>query len=425
MNIAVLGAGFTGLSAAYNLVKIGHTVTIFEQDSVPGGLAVGFKLPHWDWSLEKHYHHWFTNDMSVLGLANDIGQAVLVKRPKTSVLIEKEIFQLDSPFNLLRFSKLSFVDRMRMASVLGFLKINPFWQPLEHIQAHNFLVTFMGNTGYKTIWEPQMHNKFGSYEREISLAWFWARVHKRTASLAYPQKGFMSFARLLDKKIRDHGGIILYNTTVSKIVSKGLVEITFRSSSKKIDHKRFDKLIVTLPGASFARMAPQLSDVYKKSLTVLRGLGAINLILRLTKPLLADGTYWLSICNRNSPVMAVIEHTNFLSKENYGNEHIVYLGNYMPQDHPFFSYSESRLLEAYDATLRQLNPLYASSIIGMHMFKAPFAQPIVPMGYSSIVPSIKTPLDNVLLANMQMVYPWDRGTNYAVELGNRVSTYIL
>ena len=75
MNIAILGAGFTGLSAAYQLVKQGHSVTIFEKDPQPGGLAVGYKEKEWDWSLEKHYHHWFTNDKFILGLAKEIGQA--------------------------------------------------------------------------------------------------------------------------------------------------------------------------------------------------------------------------------------------------------------------------------------------------------------------------------------------------------------
>ncbi len=69
MKIAILGAGFTGLTAAYQLVKKGHEVTVFEKDALPGGLAVGYQEKAWEWSLEKHYHHWFTNDTHVLDLA--------------------------------------------------------------------------------------------------------------------------------------------------------------------------------------------------------------------------------------------------------------------------------------------------------------------------------------------------------------------
>ncbi len=43
MRIAIIGAGFTGLSAAYDLIKQKHEVVIFEKDTNPGGLAIGYK----------------------------------------------------------------------------------------------------------------------------------------------------------------------------------------------------------------------------------------------------------------------------------------------------------------------------------------------------------------------------------------------
>src|SRR5438067_815711 len=122
MNIAIIGAGFTGLSAAYKLSKQGHTITVFEKDAHPGGLALGFKEKEWDWTLEKHYHHWFTNDKFILDLAREIGHEVLIKRPKTSVYIDGEIFQFDSPKQVLLFPKLPLYDRLRMAAVVGILR---------------------------------------------------------------------------------------------------------------------------------------------------------------------------------------------------------------------------------------------------------------------------------------------------------------
>ena len=50
MKIAVIGAGFGGLAAAYDLNKAGHDVTIYESADHAGGLASGFKEPDWDWS---------------------------------------------------------------------------------------------------------------------------------------------------------------------------------------------------------------------------------------------------------------------------------------------------------------------------------------------------------------------------------------
>ena len=69
--------------------------------------------------------------------------------------------------------------------------------------------------------------------------------------------------------------------------------------------------------------------------------------------------------------------------------------------------------------------LFFISSASFELFKAPFAQPIIPINYSKILPKFETPFKNVFLANIEQVYPWDRGTNYAVELGKKVVNELL
>lgn len=427
MKIAIIGAGFTGLSAGLSLQSNGHDVTIFEKDVEPGGLAIGFKAEGWQWTLEKHYHHWFANDKFVLNLAKKIDHPVIIKRPVTSVYVDGEIFQLDSPANVLSFSKLSVTERFRMASALGFLKFNPYWKPLENYSATKALPWMMGERPYKMLWEPQLYNKFGSYAEEVSLAWFWARIKKRTSSLAYPEGGFLAFAKALDKKLRLNKGDIYYKTDVLEIYRENgkIKVIAKKQNSKKARPFVFDKCLVTLPGGAVTKIVKDLPQEYKEDLSSLKGLGAINLVLRLRKPFLKDKTYWLSICDRRSPIMAIVEHTNFINKSHYNNEHLVYLGNYLPSDHRYFSLSDHDILTQYDSFLQTIHKNYQKNIIEIHGFKAPFAQPIVSKNYSEKIPPFKTPVKGVYLSNMQQVYPWDRGTNYAVELGEKVSDIML
>lgn len=421
MKIGIIGAGFTGLTAGYFLTKSGHDVTIFEKDSGPGGLAIGYQEPEWDWTLEKHYHHWFTNDDHILSLAREIGAEVLIKRPKTSVYVEGELYQLDSPTSVLRFPKLSIVDRLRMSAVLGILKFDPFWKPLERYNAATLLPKLMGEKPYKMIWEPMMINKFGEAADDVSLAWFWARIYKRTPSLAYPAGGFLDFAETLVTSYKALGGKIHFDAAISQLTttkSKTIIEV---AGNKKTEKHSFDRTIVTTPSPLFVKIAPQLPQSYIASLGKLKSLGAINLVLRLNKPFFKDDTYWLSVCDLKSPVMAIVEHTHFMDKKHYNNEHIVYLGNYLPREHKYFSMSEKEILAAYDPFLKTLNKNYREALIGLKAFKAPFAQPIIPVNYSTMLPPTTTPLENVYLANIEQVYPWDRGTNYAVELGKNVA----
>lgn len=423
MNIAIIGAGFTGLSSAYQLLKKGYDVTVFEKDSTAGGLAVGFKDKTWKWSLEKHYHHWFTNDKYALNLAKEINCNTLIKRPKTSVFVKNSIFQMDSISSILSFPHLSLVDKLRMAFVLGIIRYNPFWKPLEKIKANQFLPFIMGRNAYETIWKPQFHNKFGTYIQDISMAWFWARIVKRTSSLAYPEKGFLNFADKLVEKIKQNGGKVLFDTQIKEIRYKNGAQIKLTDNNGKSEIRNYDKVIVTLPSFAFTTIAPDLPSEYVKRSMKLKGLGAINLVLRLRNQFLKDDTYWLSICDK-APVMAIVEHTNFMDKKYYNNEHIVYLGNYLPHDHPYMKMSASELLKIYDPFLKKINPNYRLSVISYQLFSVPFAQPIIPINYSKMIPPSETPIKNVYLANIQQVYPWDRGTNYAIELGEKAAKLI-
>ncbi len=425
MKIGIIGAGFTGLSAAFALSKKGHDVEVFERDDKPGGLAIGYQEKEWKWSLEKHYHHWFTNDKFVLNLAKEIGHNVIIRRPKTSNFVNGRIYQFDSPRDVLSFPELSVFNRLRMAAVIATLRYDPFWQPLEKFNATEFLPKTMGEEAYRLIWEPLFKNKFGPYSDNISLAWFWARIVKRTPSLAYPEGGFLTFAQHLQKAIEKRDGKFQYNTEVIDLSSDKNPHIKFcRVGTTETKLKSYDKVIVTLPSFQFLKIAHNLPDEYKNKFVKLKGLGATNLILRLKKPFFQDNTYWLSICDPTSPIMAIVEHTNFMDKKNYNNEHLVYLGNYLPADHTRFTMDKVEKLKLFDSFLKKINPEYKKSLIDYELFKAPFAQPIIPVNYSKNIPQHNTPLKNVYLANIEQVYPWDRGTNYAVELGEKIANIV-
>lgn len=425
MKIAIVGAGFTGLAAGYYLTKLGHEVEIFELDSKPGGLAIGYREKGWKWTLESHYHHWFTNDKYVLELAKEINHEVIITRPKTSSFVDGEIFQLDSPTSLLKFPKISLLERLRMGISLAFLKYNPIWKPLENYRAEPYLKKSMGKSGYKMIWEPLMVNKLGKYAREVSLAWFWARIYKRTESLAYPKGGFLEFAQHLQKVIEKQKGKLHYNTEVVNLTSSSTPTLSYRlKSGKKIEKMNYDRVIVTTPSFLFKKFAPTLPQEYKDSLGVLKGIGAMNLVLRLNQKFFSDGTYWLNMCDLKSPILALVEHTHFMSKKNYNNENLLYVGNYMEITDKRFTMSEKELLKLYDPWLKKINANYKSSIIDFKLFKAPFAQPIIYPKYSKRIPTFVTPLQGVYLVNIEQVYPWDRGTNYAVELGKKITDIV-
>ena len=124
--------------------------------------------------------------------------------------------------------------------------------------------------------------------------------------------------------------------------------------------------------------------------------------------------------------MGLVEHTNYISPDHYGGDHLVYCGDYLPPDHPYFDYSKEQLLNTYLPGLLKINPDFQLDWVrASWMFAEKYAQPIPGLDHSRNIPSLNTPIPGLWMANMSQVYPWDRGSNYAVEMGRRVAREIV
>jgi len=416
LKIAIIGAGFTGLTAALRLSKH-HQVTVFEKEKFSGGLSATFKLPSWTWPVEQHYHHWFTNDISLNRLLKELQLSDLIIHSKTQTAIyyHGRIYPFNTPAQVLFFSPIGFPSRLRIGLASLFLKLLPkdIGISLEKETAYQSVEKYFGGEAFRVIWQPLLDGKFGppagGFGRLVNMAWFWARIKKRTIKLAYMSGGYQTLLDGLVKNISDNGAKIFFNTPFNP---------------KK--NKEFDKIIFTAPSGEFIRLYPQLPKSYKKQLSSIPHLTALTLLLIVAEKILPE-TYWLNINDRKFPFISVIQQTNMIDKKYYGNKHLTYVGNYLPDGHPYLKMSKEQLFKLYLPYLQKINPNLPAEALAkanLQLFSSPFAQPVFFVNYSKIKPDFATPIPNVYLANMDMVYPWDRGTNYAIELGEQVANLV-
>ena len=123
------------------------------------------------------------------------------------------------------------------------------------------------------------------------------------------------------------------------------------------------------------------------------------------------------------PFIGLIEHTNFVEPERYDGRRFLYVSNYLA----------ARPRAAGRSTRRGARPLHAGPAQGQPgasratgsatrwLFREPAAQPIVTVGYRDRIPPLQTGVPGLVLANTTQVYPEDRGTNYAVRLGEQAA----
>ena len=429
-HIAIIGAGFAGLSAAWDLAKAGQKVSIFEASAEPGGLASGFKEPHWDWSVERFYHHWFQTDSNLLGLIDELGWAdeVVFPRPISVMYYKGKFYPFDSIPAALAYPGLGFgINKIRFGLVGLYLKLTNNWRTLEKTTTDAWMRKYAGSKVYESMWQPMMIGKFGeTWHDKVNMAWMWARIHVRTSRLGTFKGGFQVFANKFAAKLAEKGVEICYNTRVSSLqrLEDGRISVRFADGGEE---KRFDQVLVTLSPGMMAKMAPDLPSDYLAGLLKLKSMGAVVMTVSIKHPLSPEGYYWYNIPKQAGfPFLSLVEHTNFLKPEYFGGDHILYIGDYLETDHPNFTKSDKELAEEFLPHLKKINPAFNRDWVNkIWVSKTSYAQPIPLLNHSANIPPIETPIPNLYFASMSQVYPWDRGTNFAVEIGRRAAKLML
>jgi protoporphyrinogen oxidase len=428
--VVVVGGGYTGLAAAFDLARAGHQVTVLESAGELGGLASAFPVGHT--RLERFYHHWFTNDVHVMGLIRDLGAEDQVRcRPTvTGMYYANRLFRLASPLDLLRFTALSLPDRIRLGLLVIKARMEKDWRRLDHISAAEWLTRLAGPQVYRVVWEPLLKGKFGEFAERVSASWFWAKLVLRGGSrgkgahehLAYFEGGFAALTDRLAADIVAHGGVVRTRAPAS-----GLVVEDGRVTGVLVGAEVVpcDSVICTPALPIIADLLePHTPADFVARLRQVEYLANVCLILLLDRSL--SGLYWMNVNDPTFPFVGIIEHTNFEPPESYEGHHIVYLSKYLPESAELYRMKDDEVLRYALPHIKRMFPDFQEEWIkASHVWHARYGQPVVTTGYGDLVPPRSTPVEGVHIATMAQVYPEDRGTNYAVRDGRAVARHLM
>lgn len=431
MKVVVIGGGVAGMTTAYRLMQGSHEVALYEAGDELGGLVRTFDVG--GTKLEAYYHHLFSTDTTIIKLIEELGFGDRLKWIDSQVgwFTDGKLYPLVTPLDLLRFSPLPPLDRVRLGLMGLRLRRRDDWAEFERITAKDWIEKNVSKAVFDKFWGVMLHGKYGDAYDQVAMAWLWSKIHLRFQSrqgvsqreqLGYLMGSFAVYIDEMERRMRAGGVDVRTGAAVERITAEanratGVVLADGTSVAA-------DAVVAAVPSLLFRKMAPPLTPEYERQLGAVGWQGAVCMVLTMKQSL--SPIYWMNIGDRSMPFLAVIEHTNFVGPEHYAGNHILYVSNYVRQDHEYMRMSEDELWALYEPALRKINPAFSSDWVTRRwLFKAPFAQPIIKTGYSADKPDHRTPMDGLYLETMTQIYPEDRGQNYSIKMGEDVAQMVV
>lgn len=423
----VIGAGMAGLAAADGLRHRSRSVTVIEAAPGVGGLARAIRVA--GEPIEPYYHHLFPQDRETRELIERLGLADRLEWRKgpMAILHDGHTFPFDSPLDLLRFAPLSPIDRLRAGFATGVQLIRPDRRRLDRTAVSLEGPRWFGRRGYETLWRPLLEAKFGPHADAVAMAWLVARIRQRGGSrgatgdrLGYLRGSLGSLAEAYAARLVADGAQLRTATRVRALRRDGArwqVELDGPDGPASVTAP---VVIAAVSGPILERLV-ELPPAYAAAIRAIPYRGIVCALLELSRPV--SPYYWVNVTDRlGLGCVGIIEHTNFVPADRYGGRALVYLAHYVDRDEPTWSATPDELVDAAIPAMRALNPAFERNwILGMHINRDPFAQPVPLVEGPMPVLPVETGLPGLFHASLAHVYPDDRGVSKALALGARVA----
>ncbi|MFC6875113.1 NAD(P)/FAD-dependent oxidoreductase [Halobellus marinus] len=411
--IGVVGGGIAGLAAAYRLQERGHDVQVFEATGDIGGLAATYETAGDD--IEKFYHHLSKSEETIVELAEDLGLGDRVEwRVGTNgYYVDGVVHPLDTPWEILAYPHMSLYDKFRLGmltlgvDVRGGIPDFDAYDDLaayEDVTVREFVEEHTTTSVYENFVDPLLDGKYGDRKDEISAAWFLGRVRFRGERdplrgeiLGYFDGGFGALLdALVDAVGREN---ISTNAPVTDLtVEDGQVQ------SLTVDHGEAQESAEAqesseAQGSSEAQESGETTHdvdaaVVATMPNVLESLtgyaceidfqGAVCGLATIEESLL--DTYWLNVAH-DAPFGALIEHTNFIERERYGGDHLLYVAAYVQDsEEDLWQMDNDEVREAWLAEIESMFPDFDRPAVSeFRIARNPRAAPIYERGYLDLV----------------------------------------
>lgn len=423
--IAVIGGGPMGLAVAYELTLRGYKPTIFEADNRLGGMAACFDFQGLE--IERYYHFHCLNDKGFLNILDEIGLKEQLKWKKTKMgfFYNGKLYQWGSLLSVLLFPKISLITRIRYLFHAARCLTIKNWDHLDNLKAIDWIKNWLGDKGYKILWEKLFAYKFYHFGSEVSAAWIWSRINRLGKSrenlqekLGFLQNGSIQIIDAMSNFIKAQGGLIKLSSPVIKILPLKTAGAKIRTPKGE---DSFDLVISTIPLPLIGNILEKskinkfIIDRYKE----LNYVACACVILKTRKKI--TNNFWTNINDDRFNIPGIIEMSNLRKFP----IHITYIPFYIPRDHPDYLRRDEFFVSDAWSCIKAINPkLQKKDLIASHCNRYSYAQPICGINFKNKLPK-KEPFKGIFTVDTTRYYPEDRGISESIDYGRELVRKIL
>ena len=407
--IAVIGAGPAGLTAAYELVKRGHEVHVYEADKEVGGLSKTIDL--WNQRVDLGPHRFFSNDTKVNQLWLEVvkDDYRMVDR-LTRIYYKKKFYYYPlKPFDALK--KLGIGTAF--VCVMSYLKERLF--PVK--KDGSFETWVIGRFGYKLysiFFKTYSEKLWGISCRELdedfaaqrikklslfSAVWnalFKGKKNKHKTlvdQFAYPLDGTGMVYERMAEYIDANGGKVNLKTPVAKVhCANKTVSGLQLTDGTDIE---YDEVISSMPITHLVR---NMNEVPQEVIDANAQLKFRNTILVYLK---IEGTdifpdNWLYVHANDLQMGRITNFSNWVPEVNKGQKETIVVAEYWAYNQDeIWNSDDEKLIELAKQEMLQTGLINGLEISAGHVVKIPKCYPVYARGYKEPLKVVEDHLTNI------------------------------
>ena len=389
--IGVVGGGIAGLAAAHRLQSRGYEVQVFEASDALGGLAATYDTG--GDRIEKFYHHLSKSEETIVELAEEIGVGDRLEwlYGSDAYYVDGVVHPMNKPWEILAYPHLSVYDKFRLGMLVLDIDVRggvPSFDTYERLEdfedvpVKEFILDHTSRGCFENFFLPLLRAKFGDRWEDVSAAWLLGRIKFRGERdilkgevLGYFDGGF---GVLLDALVDAVGQENI--TTGARVTDLGLANgrvdsLTVDTDDGTTTHDVDATVVATMPNV-LEDLTGYTCDIDFQ--------GTVCSVISMDESL--TETYWLNIAEE-VPFGALIEHTNFVSPDRYGGEHLLYAVSYIQSpEEELWKMDDDGVEEAWLSGIESLFPDFSrESVNWIETARNPRTAPIYERGYLNMV----------------------------------------